>query len=234
MEQEYDVTRSSWDIYRCMYKDHLHICPDSIIKKGTQRAYIKSSFIFNGKKSEELAFSGETDFNFSRTKIFGYGRSRYEHFKKLLGKTDVYHIHMLDTCCDKFHSQENISLMPKTGSLQLVKKCIGNDRLDVFVWCLNEYYQHRSSLIYNFCSYENLNALKSFLELFQNIHEYCKVIYCIDSKLTDDLVDSGRKPIDSAKRAIEYMELAHAFWRQKETILITPERSQLINQRDVK
>lgn len=215
MENEYDVENSSWNVYKCMYKDYLEINSDNITKKGTQRPYIKSSLIYNGKKSEELSFSGETDFNFSKTKVFGYGRNRYNHFKKFLDKKDVNSIHMLDTCCDNFHSQVNISLMPQTGCLQLVKKSIGNDRLDTFVWCLNEYYHHRNSLVFNFCSYENLNALTSFLELFQNIHEYCRVIYCIDSKLTDHLVESGRKPIDSAKRVTEYMELANEFWTQK-------------------
>jgi len=219
--EEYDIKFGSWQIYSHIYKDNIGeiLYDDDVIKK--KRPYVTRKFNYNGKVSELLDLSGETDFNFSKKKIVGLGDSRYKQYEKLIKMK--YHddssqyIGKLYKCSNKFHSQANISLMPKTGGLQLVKKGVGNDRLDVFIWSLNEYYEKGvTSQIFSNCSCENRTFLKSFLDLFKDVYEYCEAVYHIDKELSHDLCVSGSKMIDSAERVIQYMMLAERFWTQKE------------------
>lgn len=212
--EEYDVSNEAWKIYSKVYCENIEIMEgDFHTKRG--RPFVKKTFKYNGKESKLLKFSGETDFNFSKKKVFGYGRSRYEHFKVLLANTSPEYERKLDECYNKFHSQENISILPQTGNLQFVKKGIGNDRLDTFIWCLNAFYQNQGNLMLNFCSADNITALNSYLHLFSNACEYCSVIYGINQELTLRLITSGKQEIDSPKRVIEYMNLANDFWEQK-------------------
>lgn len=60
-----------------------------------------------------------------------------------------------------------------------------------------------------------MECLKAYLECFDNVYDYCAVIYKIDEKLTHDLIVSGSKSIDSADRVLEYISLAERFWEQK-------------------
>ena len=85
---EYDVKYGAWKIYQIMYTNNLiqggNLFTDyDIVKKGG-RPYIKCQFIHNGKSTEEMRFSGETDFNFSTQKKRELCRSRYENYKKIL------------------------------------------------------------------------------------------------------------------------------------------------------
>ncbi|MBX4262459.1 hypothetical protein KTC96_09980 [Clostridium estertheticum] len=224
--EEYDVKFGSWQIYSHIYKDNFHdkIIYDEDVVVKEKRPYITRKFKYNSKISKELDFSGETDFNFSKKRIFGLGDNRYNQYKKLIKKEYLdnpskykEYITKLEECEKKLYSQANISLMPKTGGLQLVKKGVGNDRLDVFIWTLNEYYEYGiTSQVFSTCSCENMEYLKSFLDLFENVNEYCEAVYHIDKELSDDLCVSGSKMIDSAERVIKYMELADRFWTQKE------------------
>lgn len=212
MDNEYDVTSTAWKIYKKLY--NTNVADWEIISKG--RPYIETTFKYKAQKSKRLSFSGETDFNFGDTKIVGLGRSHYDHFKKILEpKADSEDIEVLNNCRKLCHSEINISLMPRTGNLQSVKKGIGNDRLDAFLCCLNEYYLQGNNFIFNYSSYKNTPFLKSFLDLFHNVYEYCEVIYHIDTNLTHDLILSGGRAIDSPNRVIEYMKLANSFWAQK-------------------
>ena len=221
--KEYDVKFAAWQIYKRLYTKFLKDFnyEGDVIKeeKGKSvRPYLSSRF-YHKTISTELKFSGETDFNFSKKKIFGYGRSRYQHFREFLNEKDGREydeaVRRLDICCKKHHSYENISIMPQTGGMNLLKKGIGNDRLDVWVWCINKYYLQESNLLYNFCSYEHMECLKAYLQCFDNVYDYCAVIYKIDEKLTHDLIVSGSKSIDSAERVLEYISLAERFWEQK-------------------
>ncbi len=216
---EYDVNKEAWDIYNIVYINNVGEIKFKKDVKQDSRPYIKRKFTYNSKQSELLRFSGETDFNFSKSKLFGFGVSRYEYFKKLLGGSYEEYQDILENCFNKFYSRENLSLMPKTGNLQSVKKNIGNDRLDVFVCCLNEYYCNKTNFLFNYCSYENIKRLQSFLSLFESAYEYCTTIYHIDKVLTKDLIVSGSKAIDSKDRVIEYMNLAIKFWKQKQNYL---------------
>ena len=52
------------------------------------------------------------------------------------------------------------------------------------------------------------------------MYDYCKDIYLIDDKsFVDRLIESGKQPIDSRNRALEYMKLANEFWNIKKNKL---------------
>ena len=214
---EYDVKEESWQLYSCLYKDAIGKIDFNKDVKNNNRRSIETSFTHNGK-SVRLNMSGETDFNFSEKKVFGLSCSRIEHYEKYLNKlpNKEKYLEQLERCKKKHHSQQNISLMPQTGNFQGVKKHIGNDRLDTFVWALNEYYLRNNYLLFNFSSFDNLPIIKQYLDIFGGVNDYCKSIYFIEEKLVTDLIVSGKKPIDSPERVIEYMNLAEEFWKQKD------------------
>ena len=161
--------------------------------------------------------SGETDVNLKQ----GFAWSRaligiLDDLKKDSGLNKHYDALMRDKARDHLtHSFANISLMPKTGNMQQVKQGIGNDRIDTFIWALNEFYAEKSCLLFNFSSKPNLKCLNKYLGSFKSVYHYCKTIYHIDEHLVDDMIRSGAKAIDTPERANEFMDLAIRFWDQK-------------------
>ena len=129
-EMEYDVNKDAWDVYRKIYRENLRF---DVIRKN-KRPHIESTFKYKEKSTKPLNFSGETDFNFSKNEISELHRSRYEHYKKIL---DNNYEDLLNECCEKHHSKENISIMLQTGNMQGAKREIGIDRLDVWLLVLN-------------------------------------------------------------------------------------------------
>lgn len=214
MNKEYDGADLAWQLYKARYRDNLKIERlENKNKNNTDRLYVEEYFKHGEKKSYKMIFSGDIDFNFSRKGL--NGQSRYDIFKKLLKNNKECIERLDDYMKNKHHSEENISIMPSTGNLQNVKQGIGNDRLDTFVWALNEYYNNNSNLLFNHSTKENMPALSSFLELFIDIYDYCKTIYHIEEELVDDLIKSGSKAIDSEERVKRYMDLADRFWKSK-------------------
>lgn len=222
--EEYDVNEYAWRLYGLLYKDLFNGKDYEIEDEKGKRPYIKATLEHSGK-TVLLELSGETDFNFSSKKIYGWGKSREQFFKyfskELKAKDKVDFLKQIDGCRKKHHSPENISLMPKSGSLNIVKKSIGNDRLDTFVWALNEYYENNNEMIFSFSSNENYMLLKGYLDLFDDVYDYCKTMYFISDKLTRELINSGCKAINSAQRAKEYMDLAVRFWEEKQAKIKT-------------
>lgn len=215
--EEFDTSPIAWEIYKLMYgnnfeKEKFEISYDS-------RKIIKDiCFKYNGKCTKHMNFSGETDFNFGR----GWSHTRYEKYEKIIihssitpQKYKTMYSNYLDICNKLYRSIVNISIMPQTGNLQSIKKGIGNDRIDTFIWALDEYYSKNSNILTNNCTFENINALKSYLDIFGNAKNYCGAIYHISESLVDELIVSGKEPIDSVERMISYMNLALRFWRQK-------------------
>lgn len=213
----YDVKDDAWKVYRKMYGENLNF--ESIDRD--KRPHIESKFKHGNKSSKKMKFSGEIDFNFSNNKIWELARSRYQHYKKILEKDSVGEefIKMLDECCKKHHSPENISLMLQTGNMQGAKKGIGLDRLGVWLLVLKMKYENNINLLQNHGTVENSSEIEAFLDLFEDVYDYAKTIYHVDRKLVDDLIESGKKPLDSACNIINYMRLAKRFWEQKRKYL---------------
>ena len=89
----------------------------------------------------------------------------------------------------------------------------------MFIWALNEYFDKKVNLLFNQCSKENMSYLESFFDCFDDVYDYCAVIYKIDRKLVRDMITSGANAINSGKRVVKYMDLAEQFWRKKINIL---------------
>ncbi|MBF1153223.1 MAG: hypothetical protein HXL86_03620 [[Eubacterium] sulci] len=208
-EMEYDVNKDAWDVYRIIYNENLSFGDIRISER--ERPYIESTFKYKEKSTKPLNFSGETDFNFSKNRISELNRSRYEHYKKILGNN---YEDLLNECCEKHHSKENISIMLQTGNMQGAKGKIGIDRLDVWLLVLNLKFKYNINLLQNHCTKENSFAIENFLGLFDNVYEYANAIYHIDKKLVDDLIESGKTPLNSIDSIKNYMNLAKRFWEQ--------------------
>lgn len=222
MKKEYDTSDKAWEVYKKMYEENLNF---SDIKQDSGRPHIKSQFMHGEKISSEMDFSGEVDFNFSEdSPIMSLGmgkgkryRTRYIHYKMILEQdsADEYYINMLEECKNRHHSPENISIMPQTGNMQGTKQQIGLDRLDVWLLVLNMKYENNINLLQNHCTMENFMPIQYFLDLFDDVYDYAKTIYHIDRELVDDLIESGKKPLNSSYNIINYMLLAKRFWKQK-------------------
>ena len=216
---EYDTSPEAFKLYNALYRQNGLLGSEISLSAAKSRRPAAECELFHDGRSVVLTVSGDTDFNFSTKRVIGLSRSRidflnyYQH--ELPMEQQGEFIHLLSECQRHFHSPENLSLMPQTGGLNLAKKGIGNDRLDAFVFSLSEYYTGGSNLLLSYASNENLPFLKQYLSLFSSVYDYCRTIYGISDALTPALVVSGRQPIDSAPRALEYMQLACRFWEQK-------------------
>ena len=215
MKTEYDSSGEAWKVYMLLYKDNF---PGGIKLKNGNRNYIEERITVNNKVSSEvISFSGETDFNYSK----GFAHSRPTAYKKYLKAGQIpskyvnIYTHNLSIFEELTHSIVNISLIPQNGNLQAVKQGIGNDRLDTFVWALDEYYNESSNVLFNHSSANNMPILKEYLAMYQDVYEYCAVVYHINESLADDLIESGKRALDTPERVIGFMNLTYRFWTQK-------------------
>ena len=62
---------------------------------------------------------------------------------------------------------------------------------------------------------EKSSEIENLLDVFEDVYDYANTIYHIDKDLVDKLIESGKKPLDSAANIITYMSLAKMFWEQK-------------------
>lgn len=159
-KEEFDSSPIAWEIYKLMYAANFNKTFELSYKS---RKYIINSFIYSGKSTAPMKFSGETDFNFGK----GWAHTIYEKYGSLITHASIpqeyktMYSNYLSMCNRLYKSIVNISIMPQTGNLQSTKKGIGNDRIDVFIWALNEYYNKNSNILTNYCSYENMDMLKN-------------------------------------------------------------------------
>lgn len=176
---------------------------------------------------ETLEIGGETDFNFSK-KIGIHRQSKYGIYKKILNEIKdnekkVEAIALLDHCEEQTRKIVNFSLMLCNGSLQTLKGTLDKDRIDVFIYLLHNYFMGRDELILSHCAPCYVKSLKEYLDLFKDensphlsIYKYCLEIYHIkNKKLVKNILDSGKKAINTPDRVIEYMNLAIRFWKCK-------------------
>ncbi len=221
---EYDSKIYIWEtVYKKFYKNNLDF-PQNAKYKYNNRNVLEGCFKYKGKESKKIVFSGETDFNFKTSEKNKRGkRFLCDEFYKIIeeeekkDKDKAQQVKvLLDDC--KTYVKWNVSIMPRTGSLQSLKQGVGRDRFDTFIWCLYQHY-NGSSLLFNHCAAANIPSLKSFLGLFNNVYEYCECIYHINKELVDHLIESGAKPIDDVVRVREYVILAKKFWHQKKYYL---------------
>lgn len=138
--------------------------------------------------------------------------------------------------------QINVSLMLSTGNLQGVQGkglAISCEDIDAAPY---EFLDRPDTLVYNISTfysnhkkwketYENMReydakqgcgiskgnaqALEFYLGLFGDVYCYCNETYGIGADLTDALIESGKRPLNSAKRVSDYIALAERFWEER-------------------
>lgn len=216
--EEYDRCTDAIELYSKVYKDKISESGIALndLKKGLR------NFEFQEKKF--IKVSGDIDFNFkmSHVRYFqdvvvnGNSKMNFEEKKNLNNVILRYN--------DLTYTPRNISLLPVTGGLNNIKKSLGNDRLDTFLFILKLYYDKGySSLILSASAgskppfIKNRNMLKEFLDSFGNIYNYCEKMYHInDKEFVNTLCESGSKPIDTAERVKDYLGFADRVWFNKE------------------
>lgn len=213
-QEEFDTSELAWIAYKVFYETDFKIRTESNSRRNC-KLYVENV---------EINLSGDTDFNFGQ----GWSHSRLRKYEGYLHQVPndyrALYQKQLRKCQVLYKTIVNLSLMPQTGSLQLVKSGLGNDRFDTYIWALNSYYEGETSLLFNRASFQNTAVLKSFFEKFKSdnedvdsIHIYCEKIYGIPihSQIVDELILSGKEAIDSPERVIAYMQLAYKFWQHK-------------------
>lgn len=132
------------------------------------------------------------------------------------------------------YSPMNISIMPRTGGLNNIKKAIGNDRFDIFAWLVNLYYEGVKTPIINAgalnMKVSNRIQLKNFLDSYEDVYDYYSDVYKIDKSLTDKLVCHGQCLIIQKVDVYKHIDLALDFWEAR---MSQKEISQVIKQSDV-
>ena len=169
---------------------------------------------------------GETDFNFNEEK---YGEFLAILEDELSASDLLPVVDALNYCRGRHHSLVNFSLMQAMGNMQGCKGRDRFDRLDKFIYLLNEYFCGRKNLPSDSrrLAKENIKSLEDYLSPFKErgedgIYDYCNKIYLIeDRSFINRLIKKGNVPIESAEDVIEYMISAQEFWNLKEQRLLT-------------
>lgn len=199
---DHDSSIDAWSFYRCKYMHHL-------------------SEDFLTINNKQIKVHGEVDFNFSLDRIEGFNYiidndadTSENNDKKTLAKN------LLSVCSKYNYSLLNFSLMPSVGNLQATKGSIGNDRFDVFIWALDQYYRKSSDLIVNsHTTAQSQKELVSTLNCFDSnadsFYSYYSYIYDLDENLVKELIESGKKKIDNTDRVLDYIVLAYKVWQKR-------------------
>lgn len=87
----------------------------------------------------------------------------------------------------------NISIMPKTGGLNIIKKSLGNDRFDTFAYFINQYYEGFKTPIINAGSLTmgigNRLILEKFLDSYNSAIEFFEDIYGLEKHFVNKLIN---------------------------------------------
>lgn len=220
MKTEFDTSNEAWEVYKLLYEVNF---PDGIeLKQNKRRRFIEERITVNNRTSAKpINFSGDTDFNYTK----GFAHSRLTAYRKYLkdgripGKYAKIYSNNLTIFEELTYSIVNVSLIPQNGNMQAIKQGVGNDRLDTFIWALDEYYNKTSNVLFNHSSANNMPVLKEYLAMYQDVYEYCATVYHINESLVDELIESGKRAVDSPERVIEFMNLTYRFWTQKAKFL---------------
>lgn len=183
-----------------------------VLQKGTKTEYLENTeFIIAANR-----LGGDCDFNFNEKKYLLFLEIiESDTIASQREKDDA--IQQLLRCRDMHHRLLNFSLMQAVGNMQKFKGSNRFDRLDTFISELDKYYRGISNSVLRFSSPNNEPALKSFLNDFNDIYEYCAIFYFITDKLfIDEIIKQGSMPITNVNELVRYMNLAEKYWSKKE------------------
>ena len=162
-------------------------------------------------KVESIEVNGDVSFNIDST-VFNKGTKLYE---SILKETNISE-GLKDSLGVIRYSPLNISIMPKTGGLNIIKKSLGNDRFDTFAYFINQYYEGFKTPIINAGSLTmgigNRLILEKFLDSYKTAGEFFEDIYGIDETFVNELIESGKSLITNKEEYCAYIKLAHKYW----------------------
>lgn len=213
-------TRSKCEIFEEFDTENFIISKSKGYRRLLAPLKIDSDFKQKGKFWPKFKMGGDTDFNFNWKKR--------EVYKKIIGN-NIELLELLNSCCRHHHSLANFSIMPVSGRLNNFKGSMFDkyDRLDRFVYELSEFYRDKENNR-RILSLSGINEepLDNFLEIFRekcitdgeeidtSIYNYCQTIYFIDHKnFVNELIENGKKPIDTPESLKRFMELAQKYWK---------------------
>lgn len=192
-----DSDELAWNFYLKYYGENL--CQNN-----------QSKFLFSHKGIEIYA-NGDVSFNIDST-VFNKGTKLYESILKETNVSEEFK----DSLGVMRYSPMNISIMPKTGGLNIIKKSLGNDRFDTFTYFINQYYEGFKTPIINAGSLTmgigNRLFLEEFLDSYKTAGEFFEDIYGIDETFVSELIESGKSPIKNIEDYCNYMKLACKYW----------------------
>lgn len=114
------------------------------------------------------------------------------------------------------YSPMNISILPKTGGLNIIKKNFADDRFDSFVWLISKYYEGVTAPIVNRGTQNvyicNQLSLQEFLDEMDDENRFCLTFYGIPKEFVSKLIDSGKSAIRTYKEFYNFLLLATEFW----------------------
>lgn len=252
MTEEYDSSKKAWEFYRTVYSSRHWITVDEFdmvnvctwhVRNSKQNptntslrylAYIKPESILIKKLGKEFSLSGECIYNFNDKK--------FDAFMKIINKEKDYckaekMKQKLMQCNKMHHEEDNLSLMPTTGAMNIFKGKVffggdgfislpdgkwhmsAYDRFDTFMVCLDDFYNNRNEYVLSCATECNYMPLKHFLKLFNNVYEYCEVFYFIKNRTyVDELIQNGKKTLTQIDELDRYMELAIDYWHNQRKI----------------
>lgn len=156
---------------------------------------------------------GECDFNFNEGKCYKFTKI-IETSKDVKLKEQAKE--KLNRCKEMHHNYLNFSLMEAMGNMQGFKGLNKYDRLDVFVYNLDSYFNGLTSNVLSESSGSNRWDLIGYLAMFENIYDYCKEVYLLtDKTFIDEIIKQGKLPIKNCNDVVRYMDLAIKFWKKK-------------------
>ena len=169
-------------------------------------------------------------------KIFKEFKEKHPDFK-ISGDADfgmkskVYSTY-IENPKEKMHMFPNFSLMPRTGGMNLKKGGFGyQDRFDVFVYHLSQYYKIKDEkdkydyikriLWHNSQKHETtINPLYDFLNLFnEKENDYFHKMYFIEDYFVEKLIDSGEKTLCKGFDCERHCKLALHYWKLKKEVM---------------
>lgn len=190
-----------------------------VLQKGTKTKISENNEFIDAANR----LGGDCDFNFNEKK-YSLFLKIIESDQKSSQREKDNAIQQLSRCRDMHHTLLNFSLMQAIGNMQGFKGSNRYDRLDTFIYELDKYYRGISNAIIQSSS-NNSSALKSFLNDFKDIYEYCATFYFITEKpFIDEIIKQGSMPIENINDLVRYMNLAEEYWAKKEFEFIKNER----------
>lgn len=203
-EEAYDNSEEIW---------RLHILSNNKLKKENGAYYYDNDI--------DIEISGDVVFNFNDKKcklyedIINQDKEFTEEVKKCI-------LDMLEKCKNMHNSPQNVSMIIKTGGLNNFKQGIANDRMDVFICEINNYYEgNKLRILEHGCmpknSFSNRQELEKIMtkigEGKEGFNNFVLLFYHLkDERLIESIIQSGHNRIKDCRSLYRYMCLAYEYW----------------------